>query len=100
MDASTTADFSGRTLEMPPWKAIASHTGAALMALIFLVSGVWKITDPFGWQHMMEEFLVPAQFSMPLTLLVGLGEISGGALIQEPQRRNRGTRRRLKSRRS
>jgi uncharacterized membrane protein YphA (DoxX/SURF4 family) len=91
MDASTTADFPGRTLEMPPWKSIASHTGAALMALIFLVSGVWKITDPFGWQHMMEEFLVPVQFSMPLTLLVGLGEISGGALILVPRFRRWGS---------
>jgi uncharacterized membrane protein YphA (DoxX/SURF4 family) len=90
MDASTTADFPGRTLEMPPWKTVASHISAALLALLFLVSGVWKITDPFGWQHMMEEFLVPAQLSMPLTLAVGLGETFGAALILVPRFRRWG----------
>jgi uncharacterized membrane protein YphA (DoxX/SURF4 family) len=91
MNASTTAEFPGRALEMPPWKTVVSHIGATLLAILFLVSGVWKITDPFGWQHMMEEFLVPVQFSMPLTLLVGMGEISGGALILIPRFRRWGS---------
>jgi len=90
MDASTTVDFPGRTLEMPPWKTIASHAGAALIALIFLVSGVWKITDPFGAQRLMEEFLVPPQFSLPLTLALAIGETFGGALILVPRFRRWG----------
>jgi uncharacterized membrane protein YphA (DoxX/SURF4 family) len=90
MDASTTADFPGRTLEMPPWKAVASHVAAALIALIFLVSGVWKITDPYGVQRLMEEFLVPAQFSLPLTLALAVGETFGGVLILVPRFRRWG----------
>src|SRR5579862_523079 len=90
MNASTAADFPGRALEMPHWKTIASHIAAALIALIFLVSGVWKITDPYGVQRLMEEFLVPAQFSLPLTLALAVGETFGGVLILVPRFRRWG----------
>ncbi len=84
----TTAAYP--SIEMPAWKNIASHVTAAIVALLFLSSGIWKISDPFGWARMVEEFLVPAKFSLPLTLLLGVGETLAGALILIPRFRRWG----------
>jgi len=35
-------------LELPGWKTALSWVAAALLALLFLVSGLWKITDVQG----------------------------------------------------
>ena len=53
------------------------YIAAAAVALLILSSGIWKISDPFGWARMVEEFLVPAQISQPLTLLLGVGATLG-----------------------
>jgi uncharacterized membrane protein YphA (DoxX/SURF4 family) len=90
MSASSAADFPGHTLEMPSWKQMASHVAAVLLAILFLASGIWKITDMFGWQRMLEEFLVPPQFSMPLTVALAIGETFGGILILIPRFRRWG----------
>ncbi len=87
----STADLTHpATIEMPAWKSIAGHVAAVAVAIIFLSSGIWKISDPFGWARMLEEFLVPAQFSLPLSLLLGIGETLAGALILIPRFRRWG----------
>jgi uncharacterized membrane protein YphA (DoxX/SURF4 family) len=86
----STAHVTHPTIEMPAWKTIAGHVAAVLVALLFLSSGIWKISDPFGWSHMVEEFLVPAQFSLPGTLLLGVGETLAGVLILIPSLRRWG----------
>jgi uncharacterized membrane protein YphA (DoxX/SURF4 family) len=89
MNASSAADYP-HSMEMPPWKNVASHVAALLVAILFLSSGIWKATDPFGWQRMVEEFLVPPQFSMPLTLMLAIGELLGAILILVPRFRRWG----------
>jgi hypothetical protein len=37
------------SLELPGWKTALSWTSAVLLALLFLVSGLWKTVDPVGW---------------------------------------------------
>jgi uncharacterized membrane protein YphA (DoxX/SURF4 family) len=86
----STADFAHPSIEVPAWKSIVSHITAAIVALLFLSSGIWKISDPFGWARMVEEFLVPANLSLPLTLLLGIGETLAGALILIPRFRRWG----------
>ena len=33
---------------MPAWKGVISAGAAVLLGLLFIVAGVWKITDPYG----------------------------------------------------
>ncbi len=68
----------------------ASHVAAAMLALLFLVSGLWKLTEPFRWTTMVEQLGVPYLFSMPLTLAVGVGETFSGIMILVPRFRRWG----------
>src|ERR1051326_5724213 len=90
MDASTTAGPPGRSLEMPPWKNVASHVAGVLIALIFITSGGWKLSNPIVWSRFMEEFLLPGWISLPFTLALGIAETFGGALILIPRLRRWG----------
>jgi uncharacterized membrane protein YphA (DoxX/SURF4 family) len=84
MDASTTADLP-HPLEMPAWKTLAGHVAAFAVALLFISSGVWKAVDPFKWSQMAEQLLVPVRFSIPLTLLLAVGETFAGVMILVPR---------------
>lgn len=88
MDA--TAAVAHPSIEMPAWKTIVSNVAAVVVAILFLSSGLWKISDPFGWARMVEEFLVPAQFSLALALLLGVAETSAGTLVLFPRTRKWG----------
>src|SRR5579862_1266974 len=90
MDASMMADLPSRSLEMPPWKSVVSHIAAFAVAALFISAGVWKITDPFGWSRMLEQLLVPYQFSLPITLVLAVTETFAGTLILVPRFRRWG----------
>ena len=90
MDASTAAGPLSPALEMPPWKTAAGHVAALLLAVIFVASGTWKALDPLKWSRFLEEFLVPAAFSIPFTLLLATSEMFGGVLILVPRFRRCG----------
>ena len=79
-----------RSFGLPGWKSAASHLAGAILALLFLVSGMWKLTDPFRWTIMVEQLRVPYMFSMPLTLAVGVAETFSGILILVPRFRRWG----------
>ena len=40
-----------RSVDVPGWKLGASHVAGILLAILFLTSGLWKLTDPFRWVH-------------------------------------------------
>jgi hypothetical protein len=90
MDASSSTATLPQTLELPPWKSVAGHVAAFAVALLFVVGGVWKAIDPFAWSRMVEQLLVPAQLSIPLTLLLAVGETFSGVLILVPRFRRWG----------
>jgi len=90
MGATTTAGLHGETFEMPAWKSIVSHVSAALVAILFLAAGIWKILDPFRVQQMFEQLLVPIQVSMALVIALGILETLSGALILTPRYRRVG----------
>jgi uncharacterized membrane protein YphA (DoxX/SURF4 family) len=91
MNASTMADRMSGSLDMPSWKSTLSHVSAFLIALIFISSGVWKITAPFMWARGLVEFLVPNWLSLPFTLALGVGETLGGVMILVPHFRRWGS---------
>src|SRR5258708_4291423 len=78
-------------LDLPAWKKSLSVTAAMLLALLFFVSGAWKLSDPFQWTQALTEFRVPAALSLPFTLALGVGEMLGAVLIAVPRFRRWGS---------
>src|SRR3954468_9040291 len=78
-------------LELPGWKTAVSWVSAALIALLFLVSGLWKITDVQGAAMRMAQAKVPEALSQAAALLFGIAETVGGVLILVPRFRRWGS---------
>jgi uncharacterized membrane protein YphA (DoxX/SURF4 family) len=72
------------------WKSIAATVAAVLIGVLFLVSGVWKLTDPLDWTTKIEQFKVPYSVSLPFTLALAVGETWGGLMILIPRFRRWG----------
>lgn len=77
-------------VDLPGWKTGFALTCAALLALLFIVSGGWKLTDPFGWSVRLVQMRFPGFLSMPGTLAVGIAEVFAGLLILVPRFRRWG----------
>ncbi len=77
-------------VDLARWKSIAGTIAALLLALLFFVSGFWKLAAPFQWAQLMGQFQVPAQLALPFTILVGIGETFGAAMIIVPRFRRWG----------
>src|SRR5579872_121491 len=90
MDDSIPHPLAAARLNLPVWKNLLGHFAAVILGIIFLASGIWKMTDPFGWATMIEELRAPATFSLTLTLLLAVGETFGGILILVPRFRRWG----------
>ena len=72
------------------WKRVFSALAAILLAVIFIVSGVWKITEPFSAAVRLSQAHVPAGFSLPAAVLLGIAETYAGVLILVPRFRRWG----------
>jgi uncharacterized membrane protein YphA (DoxX/SURF4 family) len=77
-------------LELPGWKTAISWTGAILIAMLFLVSGVWKITDVPGAAMRMAQARIPESLSEAAALGFGIAETVGALLILTPRFRRWG----------
>ncbi len=76
--------------DLAGWKVALGTAFSVLLAVLFFVSGSWKLTDPFRWSQALTHFLVPANLALPFTLLLGIGEALGAVLILVPQFRRWG----------
>jgi uncharacterized membrane protein YphA (DoxX/SURF4 family) len=90
MSATTTANFSDRSLELPTWKNIVGHVAAVSVAIIFLATGIFKMVMPYQVQTMFEQLLVPVWASLPLVIVLGISEALGGLLVLMPRYRRWG----------
>ena len=79
-----------QSLELPAWKTKLSWVAAVLLAVLFLISGVWKITDPQGWAVRITELKVPASLSLAAALGFGIAETLGAVFILVPRFRRWG----------
>ena len=75
---------------LPGWKTAAGAIAALLTAILFVVAGVWKITDPFGAGARLAQAKVPSDFSVPAAVLLGISETFAGVLILVPRFRRWG----------
>jgi len=78
------------SLELPGWKTASSWTSALLLALLFLVSGLWKVVDPLGWSQRISQLNVPQSLSLAAALAFGIAETLGAVLIIVPRFRRWG----------
>jgi len=72
------------------WKSAASLVAAALLSLLFLSSGLWKITGVEAWAMRLAQARVPEALSIPGTLALGIAETMAGALLLVPRLRRWG----------
>jgi uncharacterized membrane protein YphA (DoxX/SURF4 family) len=77
-------------LELPGWKTTVSWLAAFLLACLFLVSGLWKITDAPAAAVRMVEARVPESLSLSAALASGIAETLAGVLILVPRFRRWG----------
>src|SRR3984893_5230265 len=77
-------------VELTGWKTCLGGTSAVIMAVVFLVAGVWKITDAPGAAVRLAQMKVPGNLSLAATLLLGIAETFSAALILTPRLRRWG----------
>jgi uncharacterized membrane protein YphA (DoxX/SURF4 family) len=78
------------SLEAPGWKSAASWVAAALLAILFAASGIWKITYPLDWAVRIAELKFPEQLSLAAALVFGIAETVGAVLVLVPRFRRWG----------
>lgn len=76
--------------ELPGWKTTVSWICAVLMALVFLVSGLWKITDAPGAAVRLAQARVPQSLSLAAAIGFGIAETFTGVLLLVPRFRRWG----------
>lgn len=78
------------SVDLPAWKKVIGGVCAVFLAILFFVSGAWKLTDPYFWSQFLVELRFPAALALPGALLVGTGETLGAVLILVPRFRRWG----------
>lgn len=76
--------------DRPGWKTALSWVAAVLTALLFLTSGIWKITDMSRWAVMLHQFKVPETLTLPFAFVLGISETLAGVLVLVPRFRRWG----------
>ncbi len=77
-------------LDAPGWKTTLSWAGAILLALVFLVSGLWKLTDAPGAAVRMAQARVPQSLSLAAAIGFGIAETFAALLLLVPRLRRWG----------
>ncbi len=78
------------SVDLPAWKKTIGGICAVLLAILFFASGAWKLSDPFRWSQMLEEFRLSGTLALPGALALGIGETVGAVLILVPRFRRWG----------
>ncbi|MDA1315605.1 MAG: hypothetical protein O2968_19930 [Acidobacteria bacterium] len=72
------------------WKKHAGAAAAIVMAILWLVAGVYKLTTISQWQLMLTQILVPVPLSLAGTMAVIMGDLTAGVLLLRPSWRRLG----------
>jgi uncharacterized membrane protein YphA (DoxX/SURF4 family) len=76
--------------EAPGWKSVLSWVSAVALCALFLLSGLWKITDVQGTAVRMVQAKVPEQWGLGAALFFGIVETVGAVMILIPRLRRWG----------
>ena len=77
-------------IDLPTWKTVASVTSAVLLAALFLVAGIWKITEPYDAATRMVQAKIPGQLALPTAISFGIAETFAAVLLLVPRFRRWG----------
>ena len=77
-------------LELPGWKTALSWLAASLLACLFLISGLWKITGAPAAAMRMVQARVPESLRLAAAVAFGIAETLAGVLILVPRFRRWG----------
>ena len=72
------------------WRRTVAAVSAVLLGIIFLVSGGWKVLDPFKTGELLEQAKVPAGFGTLGAATLGAVELLAAFLLFVPQVRRWG----------
>lgn len=78
------------SVALPAWKRLTSMGSAVVVAIIMLVAGIWKITEPLAAATRMNQALVPAVVSLPAAIGFGIAETFSGLMLLVPRFRRWG----------
>jgi uncharacterized membrane protein YphA (DoxX/SURF4 family) len=67
-----------------------SWAASVLLAILFIVSGIWKISDPQGAAMRMTQVGIPQSLGLATAMLVGIAETVAGVLVLVPRFRRWG----------
>lgn len=90
-ESSTIAGSTLTQFDRPLWQTSVSWVAAALTALLFLVAGIWKITDLPRTAVFLHQLLVPENLSLLAAFLLGVTETFSGVLLVVPRFRRWGS---------
>jgi len=79
-----------RSLEPAGWKTAFAWIAGVALSVLFLASGLWKITDPQSAAMRMSQALVPESWSLLLTVSLGVVETVSGVFVLVPRFRRWG----------
>ncbi len=77
-------------LDPPAWKSLVNWTAAILIAIVFLVAGLWKVTDPSGAAVRLAQAKVPENLSLFTAITLGIAETFAGTMLLVPKFRRWG----------
>ena len=77
-------------LDVPRWRNVLGWAAAVSLALLFLFSGLWKITDAQGAAVRMAQARVPESISLAAALGFGIVETVAAVLLLVPRLRRWG----------
>lgn len=89
-DSIAQANPPAGAIELPAWKSVVSVLSAVLLAALFLVAGVWKITEPFDAAARMVQAKVPADLGLTAAISFGIAETFAAVLLLVPRFRRWG----------
>jgi uncharacterized membrane protein YphA (DoxX/SURF4 family) len=78
-------------LDLPSWKTALSWVSAILLAVLFLSSGLWKITDAQGAAVRMAQAKIPESVSLIAAIVFGIVETVAAVLVLIPRFRRWGS---------
>ncbi len=79
-----------RSLEPAGWKTAFAWVAGVALSVLFLASGLWKITDPQSAAMRMSQALVPESWSLFLAVSLGVVETVSGVFVLVPRFRRWG----------
>jgi uncharacterized membrane protein YphA (DoxX/SURF4 family) len=94
MAQGTVPDAAAATGDLPAeraaWKTAVAWVCAVLLGLLFIVAGLWKLTDHLTMATLMVNALAPPALSVPGALFFGIAETFAGVLLIVPRFRRWG----------